>query len=156
MKLMRKILAIFASTLLLSLPLQAQDNVIDEVIWVVGEEAILKSDVEQARLESQSMGQRIDGDPYCVIPEQLAVQKLFLHQAAIDSVEVTDSEVLQDVERRINYYIQQIGSKEKMEEYFGKTTTQIREQLYDMVRNEYLISEVRKNLVKDILGNLHI
>ena len=113
---MHKILAIFASALLLSLPLQAQDNVIDEVIWVVGEEAILKSDVEQARLESQSMGQRIDGDPYCVIPEQLAVQKLFLHQAAIDSVEVTDSEVLQDVERRVSYYIQQIGSKEKMEE----------------------------------------
>ena len=80
----------------------------------------------------------------------MAVQKLFLHQAAIDSVEVTDSEVLQDVERRVSYYIQQIGSKEKMEEYFGKTTTQIREQLYDMVRNEYLISEVRKNLVKDI------
>lgn len=150
MKLMRKIFAIFASALLLSAPLQAQDNVIDEVIWVVGEEAILKSDVEQSRLEAQSMGQRIDGDPYCVIPEQLAVQKLFLHQAAIDSVEVTDSEVLQDVERRINYYIQQIGSKEKMEEYFGKTTTQIREQLYDMVKNEYLISEVRRNLVKDI------
>jgi peptidyl-prolyl cis-trans isomerase SurA len=150
MKLMHKIFAIFASALLLSAPLQAQDNVIDEVIWVVGEEAILKSDVEQSRLEAQSMGQRIDGDPYCVIPEQLAVQKLFLHQAAIDSVEVTDSEVLQDVERRINYYIQQIGSKEKMEEYFGKTTTQIREQLYDMVKNEYLISEVRRNLVKDI------
>ena len=150
MKLMHKIFAIFASALLLSIPLQAQDNVIDEVIWVVGEEAILKSDVEQSRLEAQSMGQRIDGDPYCVIPEQLAVQKLFLHQAAIDSVEVTDSEVLQDVERRINYYIQQIGSKEKMEEYFGKTTTQIREQLYDMVKNEYLISEVRRNLVKDI------
>ena len=150
MKLMHKIFAIFASALLISAPLQAQDNVIDEVIWVVGEEAILKSDVEQSRLEAQSMGQRIDGDPYCVIPEQLAVQKLFLHQAAIDSVEVTDSEVLQDVERRINYYIQQIGSKEKMEEYFGKTTTQIREQLYDMVKNEYLISEVRRNLVKDI------
>ncbi|MBR2191681.1 MAG: peptidylprolyl isomerase [Bacteroidaceae bacterium] len=147
---MHKIFAIFASALLLSVPLHAQDNVIDEVIWVVGEEAILKSDVEQSRLEAQSMGQRIDGDPYCVIPEQLAVQKLFLHQAAIDSVEVTDSEVLQDVERRINYYIQQIGSKEKMEEYFGKTTTQIREQLYDMVKNEYLISEVRRNLVKDI------
>ena len=150
MKLMHKIFAIFASALLLSVPLHAQDNVIDEVIWVVGEEAILKSDVEQSRLEAQSMGQRIDGDPYCVIPEQLAVQKLFLHQAAIDSVEVTDSEVLQDVERRINYYIQQIGSKEKMEEYFGKTTTQIREQLYDMVKNEYLITEVRRNLVKDI------
>ena len=105
------------------------------MVWVVGDEAILKSDVEQSRIEMQTMGQRIDGDPYCVIPEQLAVQKLFLHQAAIDSVEVTDSEVLQDVERRVSYYIQQIGSKEKMEEYFGKTTTQIRETLFDVMKN---------------------
>ena len=69
--------------LLASASLHAQNNVIDEVVWVVGEEAILKSDVEQSRIEMQSMGQRMEGDPYCVIPEQLAIQKLFLHQAAI-------------------------------------------------------------------------
>ena len=68
----------------------AQNNVIDEVVWVVGDEPILKSDVEQARLEAITYRMRIDGDPYCVIPEQLAIQKLFLHQAAIDSVEVSD------------------------------------------------------------------
>ena len=129
---------------------QVNDNVVDEVIWVVGDEAILKSDVEQARMEAIQMGQRFDGDPYCVLPEQLAIQKLFLHQAAIDSVEVSDADVFQQVDRRINYYIQNIGSKEKMEEYFNKTSTQIREQLYNIVRDDELTSQVRRNLVKDI------
>ncbi|MDO4993953.1 MAG: peptidylprolyl isomerase [Bacteroidales bacterium] len=136
--------------LLASASLHAQNNVIDEVVWVVGEEAILKSEVEQSRIEMQSMGQRMEGDPYCVIPEQLAIQKLFLHQAAIDSVEVTDATVGQDVEARINFYIQQIGSREKVEEYFGKTLPQIRETLFDLIKNEKMIDEVKYNLVKDI------
>lgn len=129
---------------------QSASNVVDEVVWVVGDEAILKSDVENARLEALSQGQRLEGDPYCVIPENLAIQKLFLHQAAIDSVEVSDSEVFQKVDQRINYYIQQLNGKEKMEEYFGKTTSQIREKLYDMVRDDMMTGEVRKSLVKDI------
>lgn len=146
---MRKIIV---GTVLLAMlaSARAQTNVADEVIWVIGEEAILRSDVEEARIEAQTLGQRLDGDPYCVLPEQLAIQKLFLHQAAIDSVEVTDNEVLQAVETRINYYIQQLGSREKMEEYFNKTTLQIREQLFDIVRNDNLVSEVRSNLVKNI------
>ncbi len=130
--------------------LYSQNNVVDEVIWVVGEEAILKSDVEQARIEAQTMGQRLDGDPYCVIPEQLAIQKLFLHQAAIDSIEVSDADVFQEVEMRMKYMIQQLGSKEKMEEYLGKTSTQIREQLYETQKNQSMIMQVRSKLVENI------
>lgn len=130
--------------------MSAQNNVIDEVIWVVGDEAILKSDVEAVRLDALQMGQRLDGDPYCVIPEQIAIEKLFLHQAAIDSVEVTDNEVLQEVEDRMNQYIQRIGSKEKLEEYFGKTSSQIREAMFEAVRNQELIKEVRRTMMKDV------
>lgn len=129
---------------------QTNNNVIDEVIWIVGDEAILKSDVENARMEAIQQGQRWDGDPYCVIPEQLAIQKLFLHQAAIDSIEVSDADVFRQVDSRINFYIQNIGSKEKMEEYFGKTTTQIREQLYTMVKDDEMTKQVKQNLVKGI------
>ena len=68
----------------------AQDNVIDEVVWVVGDEAILKSDVENERLSAQYENRHFNGDPYCVIPEELAVRKLFLHQAELDSVVVSD------------------------------------------------------------------
>ena len=66
-------------------------SVIDEVIWVVGDEPILKSEVEITRLQSEAEGIKWDGDPDCQIPEQIAVQKLFLHQAALDSIEVTES-----------------------------------------------------------------
>ena len=112
-----------------------QDNVIDEVVWVVGDEAILKSDVENERLNAQYEGRKFDGDPYCIIPEQLAIQKLFLHQAAIDSIEVSEQEIISDVERRTSWLIDQIGSKEKVEEYYNKTSTQIREMLRENIRD---------------------
>lgn len=145
------ILAVAASIYALAAGAQNTfNNTVDEVIWVVGDEAILKSDVEMTRIDGQAQGMTWDGDPYCVIPEQLAIQKLFLHQAAIDSVEVSDSEVFQKVDRILNYYMQQIGSKEKVEEYYGKTMTQIREQMYQRVKDDELTQQVRQNLVKNI------
>jgi peptidyl-prolyl cis-trans isomerase SurA len=136
--------------LLLSSYLMAQDNVIDEVIWIVGEEAILRSEVEEERLRAQYEGQPIPGDPYCVIPEQLAIQKLFLHQAELDSIEVNESSVSSQVDMRMNYYISQIGSKEKMEEYFRKTSSEIREEMMTMVRNQMIIQQMQSKLTENI------
>ncbi len=128
----------------------AQDNVIDEVVWVVGDEAILKSDVENERLNAMYEDRRFDGDPYCVIPEELAVQKLFLHQAEIDSVVVSDQEVIQEVERQTAWLMERIGSKEKMEEYYNKTSTQIREMLRENIRNGLIVQQMQRKLVGDI------
>jgi len=128
----------------------AQDNVIDEVVWIVGDDAILKSDVEEERLNAQYNGTKFDGDPYCIIPEQIAIQKLYLHQAAIDSVEVTETEVGQRVEMQINNIIRQIGSKEKMEEYFNKTYTQIRETMRESAREQMIVQKMQQKLVGDI------
>ena len=135
--------------LLCSLSVMAQ-GVIDEVIWVVGDEAILRSEVEEERLRAQYEGQQIPGDPYCVIPEQLAVQKLFLHQAIIDSVEANESSVSHQVDLRMNYYINQIGSKEKMEEYFRKPASEIREEMMTTVRNQMIIQQMQAKLTADI------
>ena len=142
-----KIIILFA---LLSLSLTAQDNVIDEVVWIVGEEAILKSEVEEERLRAQYEGTPIPGDPYCVIPEQLAIQKLFLHQAELDSIEVNESSVSSQVDMRMNYYVSQIGSKEKMEEYFRKTSSEIREEMMTMVRNQMIIQQMQAKLTENI------
>ena len=136
--------------MLVGLTVKAQDNVIDEVVWVVGDEAILKSDVENERLNAQYEGRRFDGDPYCVIPEELAVQKLFLHQAEIDSIEVSEQEVIQKVEQQTAWLIDQIGSKEKMEEYYNKTSTQIREMLRENIRNGLIVQQMQRELVGDI------
>lgn len=97
-----KFVVMFALALVANVASYAQDNVIDEVVWVIGDEAILKSDVEEARLAALYEGRKFDGDPYCVIPEELAVQKLYMHQAVLDSIEVPEAEVIQRVDYQIN------------------------------------------------------
>lgn len=145
---MKKIL--YICVLMLALPCMAQNNIIDEVIWIVGDDAILRSEVEEERLRAQYEGQPIAGDPYCVIPEQLAVQKLFLHQAELDSIEVSESTVSHQVDMRMNYYISQIGSKEKMEEYFRKPSSEIREEMMKSVRNQMTIQQMQQKLTSHI------
>ncbi|MCR5366594.1 MAG: peptidylprolyl isomerase [Prevotella sp.] len=125
-------------------------TIVDEVIWVVGDEAILKSDVEGMRLQGQQEGLRWKGDPDCAIPEQIAVQKLYLNQAIIDSVEVTESEISQGVEQYIENMISMIGSREKLEEYQGKTLSQIRSELRDSYRERQMVQGMQQKLVKDI------
>ena len=147
MQRIKKIIPMIAVTLSL---MAHADNVIDEVIWIVGDEAILRSEVEEERLRAQYEGQQMAGDPYCLIPEQLAIQKLFLHQAELDSIEVNESTVSHQVDMRINYYLSQIGSKEKMEEYFRKTTSEIREELSSTVRNQMIIQQMQMKLTENL------
>ena len=128
----------------------AQNNIAEEVAWIVGDEAIFKSDIEEQYQQLQYERTPIDGNPYCVIPEQIAIEKLFLHQAKIDTIEVANSTVQQSVDARINYFIANLGSKEKVEEYFRKPLPEIREQLMNTVRDQYTIQQVQSNLTKDV------
>lgn len=125
---------------------QTNNNIVDEVIWVVGDEAILRSDVEKVRTQAG----RISGNPYCVIPEKLAIQKLFLHQAQIDSIEASADQINRYVEAQINEWVQTAGSKEKLEEYRNMTMTQIREETYDLVKDNQTMELVKEHLTKDI------
>ena len=145
-----KFVVLCALALMTGSAVYGQDNVIDEVVWVVGDEAILKSEVEEARMSALYEGRKFDGDPYCVIPEEIAVQKLFLHQAALDSIEVSESEVIQRVDQMTNMYIANIGSREKMEEYFNKTSSQIREALRDNAREGLKVQRMQQKLVGEI------
>lgn len=131
-----------------SLLAQKGSNVVDEVIWVVGDEAILKSDVEGMRRDPS--WSQIKGNPYCVIPERLAIQKLFLHQAAIDSIEVTDSQINAYVEERINDWVMTAGSKEKLEEYMSMPISQIREELHNRYKDEMTVNKMREKLTEDV------
>ena len=125
-------------------------SIIDEVIWVVGDEPILKSDVEQMRMQGDAENIKWPGDPDCTIPEQIAVQKLFLHQAAIDSIEVTESEISTAVDQQINYWIQLIGSREKLEEYRKQSMTQMRQEMHDDFRDRQLTEKMKDKLVENI------
>ena len=149
MKCYKKILFSFI-LLLAANHLASQNNIIDEIVWIVGDEAILKSEVEEYRKELLMQNQRIDGDPYCFIPEQLAIQKLFLDQAKLDSIEVSEPNVRRELEYLINNYISSIGSVERLEEYWGKSVATIREDLRNQIREQQLINGVQQKHFGDI------
>lgn len=125
----------------------SQNNVVEEIVWVVGDEAILKSEVEEARREMLLNNTRIEGDPYCFIPEQLAVNKLFLHQAKLDSISIPDNNVNRMVEYYVNESIERAGSAEKLEEYYGKKLRAIREDIRTQLVDNEMVKEVQKKLV---------
>lgn len=128
----------------------AQNNIAEEVAWVVGDQPIWKSEIEEQYNNMQYEKVSLNGDPYCLIPEQMAIEKLYLHQADIDTVTVPDPSVMAEVDARLNFYITQLGSREKMEQYFRKSMPEMREQMVDMVRNSYRVRSVQQSLTKDI------
>ena len=150
----KRIIVILVSLVSLVLQGKAQTDsigtIVDEVIWVVGDEAILKSDVEAMRIQGQQEGMHWNGDPDCAIPEQIAVQKLFLNQAIIDSVEVTEAEITQGVEQYLENMINVIGSREKLEEYHKKNISQIRADLRESYRERQMVQGMQQKLVKDL------
>ncbi len=125
-------------------------NVIDEVAWIVGDEPIFRSEIEEQYAQMRSEGTQISGDPYCVIPERIAVEKLYLHQAKLDTVTAPEGQVQSSVDKRLTYFINSLGSKEKVEEYFRKPYPQLREQLLEVMRNNYIVDQVQSNLTKDV------
>lgn len=128
----------------------AQNNVVEEVAWVVGDQPIWKSEIEaqyNSMLQDRSSFQ---GSPYCLVPEMIAVEKLYLHQADMDTVVVNESAVTAEVDARINYYLNTFQTKEKMEEYFRKPMNEMRSEIADMVRNNYRVREVQRNLTADV------
>ncbi len=140
----------FVAFALASMLGNAQNNVAEEVAWVVGDEPIFKSEIEEQYMQMQYERTTLPGNPYCVIPERIAIEKLFLHQAKIDSIDVPESMVVQQTERRLNFFINNLGSKEKVEEYFRKSMPELREQTMAMVRDQATIQEVQNNLTKGV------
>ncbi len=135
--------------LLMAGTLSAQTNVMDEVVWIVGDEAILKSDVEMLRLQSEYENEPIEGDPYTVIPEELAIQKLFLHQAELDSIEVAPSDVEDRVEEHLQSLVNAAASEEALTTYRNQTLRAHREHLTKSYMDQYKIYRVRANIVGD-------
>ncbi len=144
------LLAIALDATTLSQPSDSLGTVVDEVIWVVGDEAILKSDVEAMRVQGQQEGMHWKGDPDCAIPEQIAVQKLFLNQAIIDSIEVTEADISAGVEQYLERMISVIGSREKLEEYHKKNISQIRADLRESYRERQMVQGMQQKLVENL------
>ena len=129
---------------------QSNNNIIEEVAWVVGDQPIYKSEIEEMYQQMLYDRTVIKGSPYCFVPEQIAIDKLFLNQADIDTVEVQQSQVTQQVESWINYLVTNLGTKEKVEEYFRKSIPELREWRREAVANQSRIEQVKRSLVSNI------
>lgn len=130
---------------------QSRKNVVDEVAWVVGDEPILLSDIERQRMYYESMGQPFQGDPRCIIPEQMAISKLFLNQAKIDSIEPNQQMINANVNQWLEQVTNQLGSKEKLEEYLGQKYSQIREDRRKIVAEQYTVMQMQQKIVGEVM-----
>lgn len=128
----------------------AQNNIAEEVAWMIGDQPIYKSEIEEMYQQYQSEGIPIKGDPYCVLPERIAIQRLFLHQAELDTIEVPASRIQNQVDAQINYLISNLGSKEKVEQYFNRTIPDLRNMYFTQINDMQREQMVKNNLTKNI------
>ncbi len=124
--------------------------VIDKIIAKVDDYIVLKSDLERAYLEFLSRGEIIKGDAKCQILENLVINKLMLAKAEIDSVMVLDAQVEMNLDQRMSYFIQQIGSEEKLEEIYNKTVAEFRAELFDDIKDQMTIQKMQGEISSSV------
>lgn len=140
-------------TILFLLPLlaNAQGELIDKIVAVVGDEIVLHSDIQSTILEaSQGKTAYATAEERCSVVENLLYQKLLLNQSKIDSIDVSDAEVQMQVDRRINYFVQMFGSTEQFEAYYGKTTAQMKSEYFDLIKDQLLVQRMQSEITKDL------
>jgi peptidyl-prolyl cis-trans isomerase SurA len=126
-------------------------HVIDQVMGVVGSKIVLKSDIEKQYMQYLAQaGGNEDEDMKCQIFDQLIMQKLMVNQAEIDSVTVTDQQVEGELDRRMRFYIHQIGSEEKLEEYFHTTIRELKEEFREVIKEQLIVQTMQSKISKDV------
>lgn len=135
-----------------ALAVQAQQDVkvIDGIIGVVGDEVILRSDVENQKIQARSQGAGYRNNAECMVMEDLLYEKLLLHQGGVDSVEVSEAQIYNELDKRINAFIDQIGSREKLEEYYGKSIAEIKDDFYEVLEKQMIVQQVQHKITADV------
>jgi peptidyl-prolyl cis-trans isomerase SurA len=160
-----KLLFIISSLLIISNSSIAQNKVIDKVVAQIGDNIILLSELQNQKLQMENSGDSIPENALCLILEQAMFQNLLLAQAKVDSVLVSDEQVDAEMENRLRVIERQIGSREKLEEFYGKSTTQIKEEFRTQIKDRLLAQEMERTItssvsvtpkeVKDFYNNIH-
>lgn len=129
---------------------QPKTAVLDEVTAVVGAEILLRSEIENQIVQMKQQGMQIKDDSRCLLYQEMLFQKLMLHQSKIDSLEVNDEQVEGEIERRIRYFVSQIGSVEKLEEYYGKKVAEIKDEFRELIKDQLLVQQMQAKIFADI------
>ena len=143
-------LKVIAIVVLLCSSIVSAQVTIDGIAGVVGNNIVLNSDVEQQLLQYQAQGLEIDTTLRIQVLEDLLFQKLMLHQAVLDSVVVTENEVFNEIDSRINNFILQLGGEDQLESYFDKKVYEIKEEMFDPIESSLLIQRVRYDITSAV------
>jgi peptidyl-prolyl cis-trans isomerase SurA len=139
--------SLFFTLLILSLKVYSQPVIADKIVAVVGKNAILYSEVEEQAMQEQAQRRTPNK---CTILEDMLAQKLLVAQAEVDSIEVNEAEVEIDLDQRLTYFINQIGSEEKLVAYFSKSIVEIKEDMRDAVRDQIMMQKMQAEIIKDM------
>lgn len=145
---------VFTLVVLISFGVQSRaQEVVDKVVAVVGSKIILHSDIEKQYVQYVAQGGIQTTDIRCSILDQLLLQKLMINQADIDSVTVSDAQVEGELDRRMRFYIKQIGSEEKLEEYFHTSIRQLKSEFRDVIKEQLLVQTMQSKITKDVAAS---
>ena len=125
-------------------------KVIDEIVAQVGDNPILLSDIEAQIVQLQAEGRSVDEITKCSILEELLYQNLLLNQAKIDSIDISDGQVNAEMENRLRSLEQQIGGRDKLEAFYGKTYTQIKEEFREIIRDRMMSQEMERQIIEGV------
>ncbi|MCL6102048.1 MAG: peptidylprolyl isomerase, partial [Bacteroidetes bacterium] len=129
----------------------AQDKVVDQIVAIVGSNPILKSDIESQAIQMQAQGATTEGDIKCEILETLLEQKLLLAEAELDTnIVVTDNQINQNMDRRMKYFVENIGSEKEVEKYFNKPINQLKSEMSEMVKEQLKTDQMREKITKNV------
>ena len=145
----KKTLTIFSLFCLLvySNTIKAQDKTVDQIVAVVGNNIILKSDIEARYMQNKAQGITSDGDMKCEILEDFLVEKLLVAEAELDTtIEISDSQINESMDQRIQYFIKNLGSEKAVEEYFKEPMTKIKMNLSEVIKNQLLTSQMKNKI----------
>jgi len=150
MTFLRNLLLVYFFISTIKVTISQERVIIDKVVAVVGNSSILKSDLYNQKRQLESQGTTFGGDALCQILDQMLYQKLLFNQAIIDSVEISDMQVEQVLERRLRYFITQIGSRERLEAYYGKSVEELKDEFRPMIREQELSQLMEARITKDV------
>lgn len=124
---------------------------IDGVVGIVGQKSILKSEIENTLLQYKARQMALPGNDRCYIFEELLFQTLLLNQADLDSVYASDGQVESQLNRRLDYFEEQMGGRKAMEEYFGKPYKDMKEFFRETVEDQIVIQQMQSQITSDIV-----
>ena len=145
-----KLLTVIALSFFIGNAMAQEGKAIDGIIAVIGDKIVMQSEFESQIVSIKSQGIIIDNETKCQLLEELMFQKMLVNQAVIDSVIVTDAQVDGEMNRRLNYFISQIGSEKKLEQYYKKSIQEIKDELRDIVREQLTGQMMTQNITSGV------